>query len=628
MRNLSYTIDDLGIQPVQFGDEALPDAESSFFGGISPGSIGSGQVLSNLEQKAGTLYNGKTAFTNTDTGYRLGVDDSDGLVKFYIGNSSSFLNWTGTALNISGALTASTIDIGGADATSFHVDVDGNMWLGASTFAAAPAKISNAGAGTFSSMTITGGSVSGTPISSIPNNSSTDLSLLEKTWTMVFSSTDLNTVSWTSGTITLSNGRTFSISAGNTGNMAALTYIYLDPAVSSTVLQTTTTAATAMGANKALIGTAQNNSVTASFIPYGPGQPLVDGANIGALSVVANNIATATITAVKMNVSQLSGIAADLGTITAGTVTGATVQTASSGSRFVMTSTAFQGKNSGGDNIFEVVINGANAGDVTMGKVSSGKYAQWDDSAGTFTIFGATGAGNDVQTFNADGTWTKPTAGNYTYARVQAWGAGGSGARSVATDPASGGGGGEYCEKIYLLSALGSTESVIVGTGGAAVTSSSANGNDGEDTTFDDLTAAGGKGGKYTGDSVVAGGNGGDSISFGQPYSGNGSTESELDGIYSGAGGCSLSSESTTAQEGGKSIFGGAGGGGARTSDGANKAGGFSKNGGNGGASSITNGVNATAGTAPGGGGGAFHFNGGSGNSGAGANGRVVVTCF
>ena len=44
-----------------------------------------------------------------------------------------------------GAITASTIDIGGADSASFHVDSDGNMWAGADTYAAAPFKISNAG---------------------------------------------------------------------------------------------------------------------------------------------------------------------------------------------------------------------------------------------------------------------------------------------------------------------------------------------------------------------------------------------------------------------------------------------------------------------------------------------------
>ena len=44
-----------------------------------------------------------------------------------------------------GAISATTIDIGGADATSFHVDIDGNLWLGAATFATAPWRVSNIG---------------------------------------------------------------------------------------------------------------------------------------------------------------------------------------------------------------------------------------------------------------------------------------------------------------------------------------------------------------------------------------------------------------------------------------------------------------------------------------------------
>lgn len=56
----------------------------------------------------------------------------------------------------SGAISASTIDIGGADATSFHVDVDGNIWSGAAAFVDGKFKVSNAGALTATSATIVG----------------------------------------------------------------------------------------------------------------------------------------------------------------------------------------------------------------------------------------------------------------------------------------------------------------------------------------------------------------------------------------------------------------------------------------------------------------------------------------
>jgi len=174
--------------------------------------------------------------------------------------------------------------------------------------------------------------MSGIPIAGIPNSTATDISLLTLTHDLVFSVTDADTIAWASGTITMSNGRTFSIVSGNTGNMAALTYIYLDPAVSSTVLQTTTTYSTAIGADKAHIGTAQNQTVTAFYIPAtGGGQLLVDGSQIGALSIVAGNIAASTITAGKMSVSNLAAINADLGTVTAGSVFSGLFSTSTSG---------------------------------------------------------------------------------------------------------------------------------------------------------------------------------------------------------------------------------------------------------------------------------------------------------
>lgn len=51
---------------------------------------------------------------------------------------------TATSGTFSGAITGSTIDIG-SGSTSFHVDVSGNMWSGASASASAPFKVSAAG---------------------------------------------------------------------------------------------------------------------------------------------------------------------------------------------------------------------------------------------------------------------------------------------------------------------------------------------------------------------------------------------------------------------------------------------------------------------------------------------------
>lgn len=54
---------------------------------------------------------------------------------------------------------------------------------------------------------------------------------------------------------------------------------------------------------------------------------------LAANSIVASNIQAGVIDATKMNVSQLSAITANMGSITAGTITGALVRTASSGTR-------------------------------------------------------------------------------------------------------------------------------------------------------------------------------------------------------------------------------------------------------------------------------------------------------
>jgi hypothetical protein len=62
--------------------------------------------------------------------------------------SAGLLGWKITGLGDAefNELTVRTaLDIGGSDASSFHVDIDGNLWLGASTYGSAPFRISNTG---------------------------------------------------------------------------------------------------------------------------------------------------------------------------------------------------------------------------------------------------------------------------------------------------------------------------------------------------------------------------------------------------------------------------------------------------------------------------------------------------
>jgi hypothetical protein len=226
----------------------------------------------------------------------------------------------------------------GAGANIWKVNSEG-QFMGATDYSSAPFKVSYQGAVTCSNISITGGTITGATLSGIAAGSM--LNIQGWTSTMTFSATNYRTVTWTVGVITLADGTTFNIATGNTGNMAALTYIYFDKAVSTTALQITTTAATAVGANKILVAVAQNNSDTTSEATLqvfgGSGGMLVKADNIAANTITANEIAANTVTAAKMNVTQLSAIAANLGTITAGTVTGATIQTASTGRRVKIT---------------------------------------------------------------------------------------------------------------------------------------------------------------------------------------------------------------------------------------------------------------------------------------------------
>lgn len=73
---------------------------------VNPSSIDSGTSTGFQELGYGGIKQGKTAFDNTETGFILGIDGN--LAKFYIGNTTNYLNWTGATLTIQG-----TFNIGG-----------------------------------------------------------------------------------------------------------------------------------------------------------------------------------------------------------------------------------------------------------------------------------------------------------------------------------------------------------------------------------------------------------------------------------------------------------------------------------------------------------------------------------
>ena len=245
---------------------------------------------------------------------------------------------TGASGTFSGTITATTGAIGGFDTGADYIrDVansfglastvtggdDVRFWAGA-TFvnrATAPLRITEAGAITGSNITITGGSVAVATLNGILAQSNLNIANMGWTQTCVFSASDLDTVAWAAGTLVTAGGTTYNIGAGNTGNMAARTFIYLDIAVSTTAYQVTTTATTAVGAGKVLVATAINGAVEPTWEVFGGiGGLNIPGTSIVAASITTSEIAANTIVAGNMNVGQLSAISADLGAITAGTI--------------------------------------------------------------------------------------------------------------------------------------------------------------------------------------------------------------------------------------------------------------------------------------------------------------------
>ena len=242
----------------------------------------------------------------------------------------------------------------------------------------------------------------------------------------------------------------------------------------------------------------------------------------------------------------------------------------------------------------------------------------------------------DVQEFTSSGTWTKPASGKRVF--VQLWGAGGSGGVATSGDYGGGGGGGGYIEKMFDIDELGTTEAVTIGAGGAAVAANQNTlGNAGGLSTFGSLLTAygggGGLGSTTSGDVAGGGGagpfgNGGTATtatagaagSPGTPLGGTGgvSLTTGTDALFGGGGG-------SRANAGRKGYYGGGGGGGIGGGS-TTIAGGISMLAGNGGAGKEDE--SAVAGSQPGGGGGACASSNSSHTSGAGGDGKCIVTPF
>jgi len=76
-------------------------------GKLTAGTIYSKHIVMAVTPGTGdcAIRSGKTDFTNAESGWIIGIDDSDGdKPKLYIGDASTYMNWTGSALAIKGAV--------------------------------------------------------------------------------------------------------------------------------------------------------------------------------------------------------------------------------------------------------------------------------------------------------------------------------------------------------------------------------------------------------------------------------------------------------------------------------------------------------------------------------------------
>ena len=138
--------------------------------------FGLGQTIGGMQVDAQQLSQGKVFIQGVaqriligdateplvGTGIFIGSDNASVVgYDFRVGNpSGQYLHWDASTgiLTVVGNITVSSIDIGGDDATSAHIDSSGNFWTGANIagYASAPARISNAGAAVFTNVQIGG----------------------------------------------------------------------------------------------------------------------------------------------------------------------------------------------------------------------------------------------------------------------------------------------------------------------------------------------------------------------------------------------------------------------------------------------------------------------------------------
>lgn len=202
-------------------------------------------------------------------------------------------------------------------------------------------------------------------------------------------------------------------------------------------------------------------------------------------------------------------------------------------------------------------IDSAKYGTSQVDKIYLGPTKVWENfvpisaTGGTITTIDVGGRDYRVHTFTSSGTFEVTGVGNsggsFEYLLVAG---GGSGGGSSCTTNRGGGGGGAGGLLSGTATASVQSYPVVIGSGGAQV-ACEVSGNNGQDSTFNGLTAVGGGGGGSAGaggKSGGSGGGGGDGYpssgqsggagTSGQGFAGGGSTGATFSiGTYGGGGG-------------------------------------------------------------------------------------------
>ena len=122
-------------------------------GKLTSGTVSAKQITLATADSVDSYIQSQGFSTGTQ-GFRI---NSDGNVEFNNGNFRGDI--TGASGNFSGNLSGGTIDIGGSDASSFHVNSAGDMWLGSALIGDAPFKVEANGNATVNNITITGAEI-------------------------------------------------------------------------------------------------------------------------------------------------------------------------------------------------------------------------------------------------------------------------------------------------------------------------------------------------------------------------------------------------------------------------------------------------------------------------------------